>query len=169
MVNVLVPPQGGLVASSGHGTVTSVRRFHHSAQRVEVPRKGEVREQHFGLRAQNRPLPGTRPAPLLEVLPQVSAQRHAEDQIVDVPGLPLLDGPVPLVVEQLVDVLQFLDALILVAEQVIDVPKFFVECIPPRTSVRVAAGRTAGGSTYDRVIFLVAADYGTDRGHSSSS
>ena len=70
------------------------------------------------------------------MLPQVGAQRHAVDQIVGVPGLPTLDGPVPLMVEQLVDVLQLLDALIPVAEQVIDVPKFFVERIPPRTSVR---------------------------------
>ena len=46
-------------------------------------REGEVREPHYGLRA-----PATRPAPLLEVLPQVG------------------------------------------------VPKFFVERIPPRTSVR---------------------------------
>ena len=96
-------------------------------------REGEVREQHYGLRAQERPLPGTRPAPLLEVLPQVGVQRHTVDQIVDaVPALPTLDGPVPLMVEQLVDVLQ----LIPVAEQVIDVPKIFIERIPPRTSVR---------------------------------
>ena len=63
---------------------------------------GGVREQRYG-RAQKRPLPGTRPAPLLEVLPQVGAQRHTVDQIVDVPGLPWLDGPVPLMMEQLVD------------------------------------------------------------------
>ena len=99
-------------------------------------REGEVREQHYGPRAQERPLPGTRPAPLLEVLPQVGAQRHTVEQIVDaVPGLPTLDGPVPLMVEQLVDVLQLLDALNPVAEQVIDVPKIFIERIPPRTSV----------------------------------
>ena len=58
-------------------------------------------------------------------------------QVVDtVPGLPTLDGPVPLMVEQLVDVLQLFDALIPVAEQVIDVPKIFIERIPPRTSIR---------------------------------
>ena len=99
-------------------------------------REGEVREQHYGLRALERPLLGTRPAPLLEVLPQVGAQRHTVDQIVDaVPGSATLDGPVPVVVEQLVDVLQLFDALIPVAEQVIDVPKIFIERIPPRTSV----------------------------------
>ena len=59
------------------------------------------------------------------------------DQIVDaVPGLPTLDVPVPLMVEQLVDVLQFFDALIPVAEQVIDMPKIIIEGIWPRTSVR---------------------------------
>ena len=114
----------------------AVRIASHRGGEGYKTREGEVREQHYGPRAQERPLPGTRPAPLLEVLPQVGAQRHAVDQIVDVPGLPTLDGPVPLVVEQRVDVLQILDALIPVAEQVIDVPKFFVERIPPRTSVR---------------------------------
>ena len=54
----------------------------------------------------------------------------------DAVRVPTLDGPVPLMVEQLVDVLQLLDALIPVAEQVIDVPKIFVERIPSRTSVR---------------------------------
>ena len=59
------------------------------------------------------------------------------DQIVDaVSGPPTLDGPVPLMVEQLVDVLQLFDALTPVAEQVIDVPKIFIERIPPRTSAR---------------------------------
>ena len=69
------------------------------------------------------------PAPLSEVAGwQSRVSRHTVDQIVDaVPGLPTLDGPVPLMVE---------DALIPVAEQVINVPKIFIERIPPRTSVR---------------------------------
>ena len=53
--------------------------LHHSAQRgggvVRRPtgtedsgnREGEVHEKHVGLRAQKRPLPGTRPEPLAEV------------------------------------------------------------------------------------------------------
>ena len=112
-------------------------------------REGKVREQHYGLRA----------------------QRHTVDQIVDaVPGLPTLDGPVLLMVEQLVDVLQLFDALIPVAEQVIDVPKIFIERIPPRTSVREPQlAEQLGGSTDDRVIFLVAVDYGAEHGHSSSA
>ena len=64
MVNASEPPQGGGVASSGHGTVhvrTTVAMelataLHHSAQRVEVPREGEVHEKH-GLRVQKRPSP----------------------------------------------------------------------------------------------------------------
>ena len=48
---------------------------------------------------------------------------------------PTLDAPVPLMVEQLVDVLQFFDALLPVAEQVFDVPKIFVDDIPPRASL----------------------------------
>ena len=45
-----------------------------SAQRVEGPSEGEVHEKHDGLRAQKRPLPGTRPAPVAEVAgPQVRA------------------------------------------------------------------------------------------------
>ena len=48
--------------------------LHHSAQRVEGPSEGEVHAKHDGPRAQKRPLPGTRPAPLAEVSgPQVRA------------------------------------------------------------------------------------------------
>ena len=63
--------------------------------------------------------------------------RHTVDQIVDaVPGLPTLDAPVPLMVEQLVDVLQFVDALEPVVEQVIEVPKIILENIPSQRLVR---------------------------------
>ena len=49
---------------------------HHSVQQYGAPRgqkpatkarEGEVREMYYGLRAQERPLPGTRPTPLAEV------------------------------------------------------------------------------------------------------
>ena len=46
-----------------------------------MAREGEVREQHCGLRAQKRPLPGMRPAPLLEVLPQLWAQRYRRSMV----------------------------------------------------------------------------------------
>ena len=79
---------------------------------------------------------GTRPDRIATLSgPQERDLRRTLQQIVDaVPLVPFLD--VPQTVEQLVDVLQFLDALIPVAEQVIEVPKIFVERIPPRTSVR---------------------------------
>ena len=48
------------------------------------------------------------------------------------PMVQILDDPVPLMVEQLVDVLQLFDALVPVAEQVIDVPKIILEDIPTR-------------------------------------
>ena len=115
----------------------AVRRPKGPDDRHQCQREGEVREQYHGLRAQERPLPGMRPAPLLEVLPQVGVQRHTVEQRIEhTPYVQILDAPVPLMVEQLVDVLQLLDALIPVAEQVIDVPKMFIERIPPRTSVR---------------------------------
>ena len=98
-------------------------------------REGEVREQHYGLRAQERPLPGTRPAPLLEVLPQVGAQRRTVDQIGDaVPGLTALDVPVPQMVENVTDtLLRILDFP--VAEQVIEVPKISCSSCPSRSRV----------------------------------
>ena len=79
------------------------------------------------------------------------------DQIVDaVPGLPTLDGPVPLMVEQLVDVLQLFDALIPVAEQCYQRAQDLHRAHPAANlGSRAAAGGTAGGSTDDRVIFLV--------------
>ena len=69
--------------------------------------------------------------------PQELIQRHTVDQIVDAfPGLPTLDALVPLMVEQLVDVLHFVDALVSVAKQVNEVPKIILENIPSRRSVR---------------------------------
>ena len=80
---------------------------------------------------------GSRPGRLAGVRPQERVQRHTVEQIVvSTLGLPMLDVPVPLMVEQLVEVLQFFDALLPVAEQVIDVPKITSEDIPSRTPLR---------------------------------
>ena len=76
-----------------------------------------------------------RPAPLLEVLPQVWVQRRTVEQIVDpVPVVPLLHVFVPQMVEQLVDILAPLDFRI--AEQVIDVPKILCPPCAARTVLR---------------------------------
>ena len=114
---------------------------HHSAQQYAAPRgqttgtkarEGEVREQYYGLQAQERPLPGMRPAPLLEVLPQVGLQRHTvEQRIVHTPYVQILDAPVPQKVEQLVDFFKNLD--IEVPAQVIEVPKISQDIIPQRS------------------------------------
>ena len=76
------------------------------------------------------------PGRLAGVRPQGRIQRRTVEQTVDAPLLLTLDSPAPLMVEQLVDVLQFVDALVPVAEQVIEVPKIILEDIPVRTLVR---------------------------------
>ena len=58
-------------------------------------------------------------------------------QIVDtVPLVPLLDDPVPQMVEQLPDVLRFFDLLLPVPEQVIEVPKILLDDVPVRAVLR---------------------------------
>ena len=81
---------------------------------------------------------GSMPDRLLDVSgPQERVQRRTMEQIVDyVRVVPLLDAPVPLMVEQLVDVLRFVDALVPVSEQVIEAPKIILENIPSRRLVR---------------------------------
>ena len=80
---------------------------------------------------------GSRLDRLAGVRPQERVQQHPADQIVDTaPALPILDVPVPLMGEQLVDVLCFFDTLCPVAEQVIDVPKISLEDIPARRLCR---------------------------------
>ena len=65
-------------------------------------------------------------------------QRHTMEHIVDfvcfAPMVQILDAPVPQMVEQLPDVLQFFDTL--TTEQIIEVAKIFPEDVPMRTSLR---------------------------------
>ena len=91
--------------------------------------------EHFSLDVEDVPA-GWRPDSLAGVRPQERIQRRTVEQTVDAPLLLTLDSPAPLMVEQLVDVLQFVDALVPVAEQVIEVPKIILEDIPVRTLVR---------------------------------
>ena len=74
----------------------------------------------------------------------------------------------PQTVEQLPDALRFLDRLMTVPEQVIEVPKICSDDVPMRAVLRATAGGTAGGSADDRILFSVTADYGAARRHSSS-
>ena len=82
-------------------------------------------------------LGGSRPDRLFAVSgPQERVQRHTVEQMADsAPVLPMLDAPVPLMVEQPVQVLKFLDISLPDVEQVIEVPKIFSEDIPSRSSV----------------------------------
>ena len=88
---------------------------HHAAQRGQN-HTATIRETPLPLPelselSFDEELGGTRPDRFAGVRPQEQAQRHTVEQIVDtVPGLPTLDAPVPLMVEQLVDVLRFFDA-----------------------------------------------------------
>ena len=53
------------------------------------------------------------------------------EQLADVvPTVQILDIPVPQMVEQLPDVLRFFDTLLLVPEQVIEVPKILLDDVP---------------------------------------
>ena len=108
---------------------------HHCAQRQKTARAGREARVALHGHVPEAPLPqGGRPAPLSDW--QSRVLWYTVDQIVDAVPVPTLDGPVPLMAEQLVDVLQLFDVLSPVAEQLIDVPKIFIERIPPRTSVR---------------------------------
>ena len=109
-----------------------------------------------------------RPGVLAEPRPQGRVQRHTMEHIVDFvccsPMVQILDAPVPQTLEPLPDVLRFLDRLIPVPEQVIEVPKIFPDDAPMRAVLRdPAAGRTAGGSAEDRILFLAAATVGAER------
>ena len=76
---------------------------------------------------------GERPDQLFAVSgPQARVQRRTVQQIIDFALLPTLDDPVPQMVEQLPDVLQFVDALIPDPDQVIEVPKILPEDFPLR-------------------------------------
>ena len=81
---------------------------------------------------------GSRPPCLGEPQgPQDRVQQRTVEQLAEVlPMVQILDIPEPQGVDQLVDVLRFVDALVPVAEQVIEVPKIILENIPPRRLVR---------------------------------
>ena len=115
----------------------------HERQTVRMERL----ETHEGLRAQKtasagpaeyfelssddgRPAGGERPAALLEPRPQGMMERHTG---VGYELVHRLEVPVPQMGEQLPDVLQFFASFLpAVAEQVIEVPKIFLDTTPQR-------------------------------------
>ena len=107
--------------------------LHHSAQRVEVPREVEEYATYVGPRALKIPPPGMRPASLAEPQgAQERVQRRTMEHVVGfVPVVPLLDAPVPQMVDKLEDVLKIVD--LFVPAQEIEVPRISSpSCPPPR-------------------------------------
>ena len=86
------------------------------------------------------------------------------------PALPILDVPVPLMEEQLVDVLRFFDMLCPVAEHAIDVPKISLEDIPARRLCREPqlVEQLVEVPTFASYSSFFAADCGAARRSSSS-
>ena len=80
--------------------------------------------QYFAMDVDEVLATGSRPDRLAGVRPQKRVQQQPVDTA---PALPILDVPVPLMGEQLVDVLRFFDTLCPVAEQVIEVPKIILD------------------------------------------
>ena len=76
---------------------------------------------------------GVRPAPLEEGRPQGKLERHAGIGYEIVQNF---DVPVPQMMEQLPNIVQFFAALSLVPEQVIAVPKILSHVVPPRRLCR---------------------------------
>ena len=97
-----------------------------------VTRAREAAGTEFFTFHDEEPAAGERPGPVEDPWPQERVRRHAVDQIVGtfVP-VQILDDPVPLMVDQLVEVFKLLDNV--VPEQVIDVPQISQGSIPQRS------------------------------------
>ena len=81
---------------------------------------------------------GSRPDRLMEVRPQERVLRRTMEQNVEpVRGVPVLDDPVPQMVDQAAEVVRFFVLVPVVAEQVIEVPTIILEDpIPQRALLR---------------------------------
>ena len=97
-----------------------------------VTRAREAAGTDFFTFHDEEPAAGERPGPVEDPWPQARVRRHTVDQVVEtfVP-VQFLDDPVPLMVDQLVEVFKLLDNV--VPEQVIDVPKISQGSIPQRS------------------------------------
>ena len=141
------------------GTASGVLRNRKTATRTG---KGEEHETHYTAKFRKTPprqagaaeynpmtddeggelSAGVRPALLEAGRPQGKLERHAG---VGYEIVQNFDVPVPQMVEQLPNIVQFFAALSPVPEQVIEVPKILPHDVPPRRFLsRAAAGGTAG-------------------------
>ena len=122
------------VTHRSHSKVGTANDAPRGQETVNSTRVGPA-EYHELSSDDGRPTGGERPAALLEPLPRVKVQRHAGigHEIVQ-----NLDVPVPQMVEQLPNIVQFFAALSPVPEQVMEVPKILPDDVPMRTAVRDA-------------------------------
>ena len=88
---------------------------------------------------------------------------HIVDFVCCAPMVQILDAPVPQTMEQLPDVLRFFDRLTTVPEQAIEVPK-----ILPEDAVLRDTQLAEQLLEVPTILFLVAADCGAARRHSST-
>ena len=105
--------------------------------------------QFFAMDVDEVPAAGTRPDRLVGVRPQERVQRHTVEHIVDsAPVVPSLDAPVPLMAEQLVDVLS------LVAEYETEMDRLedrILQGSPVSTADREAWRRWVNNSLFLRI------------------
>ena len=94
--------------------------------------------QYFAMDVDEVLVAGSRPDRLTEVRPQERVlRRPVEQNVVPVRGVPVLDAPVPQMVDQAAEVVRFFVSLPVVAEQVIEVPTIISEDpIPQRALLR---------------------------------
>ena len=79
--------------------------------------------------------PGGGPGSVADPAPQGRVERHTGEHVDEIcPRVPILDVPVPLLGDQVVDVLRMLD--VPSVEQVIAVPRISFDCFPQRSAVR---------------------------------
>ena len=149
-------------AGLGHERMTVAmalaEKLHHSSRGQRMARAGEEDlELHFTAEFRTQPphqaagtvyfamdvddVPaalGSRPDRIATLSgPQERDLRRTVQQIVDaVPLVPLLDDPVPQMVEQLHDIKRFFDLLLPVPEKVIEMPRILLDDVTMRTTVR---------------------------------
>ena len=137
-------PSGRPMADRGTGSAwrRRQRRLRHERQTVALELVAALHhsrdvgpEQYDVLRGQKTTNSGTRPASLAEPQgTQVVLERHVADQVLCAPVAQIFDALVP----QEVDGLMFIEkSLPIVAEQVVEVPKIFLQDrIPQRPALR---------------------------------
>ena len=125
-------PRGQTTARSGEWG--SELNYTATIRRTPTPQAAGA--QYFAMDVDEVPAAGSRPDRLTEVRPQERVLRRTVEQNVEpVRGVPVLDAPVPQMVEHVVDVLKIIDRG--PPEQVIEVPEVSLQdVVPLRAALR---------------------------------